>query len=188
MDPVPTYLKSYIDVDKEKSNDSNLEGKVKCSCGCQELRLKIFAEKSDEEPYESISDCDGYSVIGCDEYKNGFALKILGECSKCKNQFDIFDISKYGFEGFVTKPDYYYTPNDNELESNVCPKCGNNLFEVGIALEVEDKEQFMEECVECEPDKYTPEDYVNAFNWIVISLKCTECSYFMPTWLNEETS
>lgn len=60
--------------------------------------------------------------------------------------------------------------------------------EIEIGIEVEDREQFIEEVVEEEPDKYVPEDYVDAFDWICIYIKCSECGQVINDWVDFETS
>ena len=57
-----------------------------------------------------------------------------------------------------------------------------------MEIEVEDREQFIEECVEFEPERFVPDDYVDAFNWIVISAECAECGDYREKWVDLELS
>ena len=56
-----------------------------------------------------------------------------------------------------------------------------------VTLQIEDKEQFIEECVNEYPDKFSPDDYVDAFDWIAINVCCKKCSKEVE-WISLELS
>lgn len=55
-------------------------------------------------------------------------------------------------------------------------------------IEAEDKEQFIQEVVKDEPDKFSAEDYVDAFNGIGLDIRCRHCGAFHKNWIALETS
>jgi len=57
-----------------------------------------------------------------------------------------------------------------------------SIFKVG------DKEPFIEEVTEYEPDKFSEEDYVDAFNGIGIDIKCLHCGAQDKDWMAFETA
>lgn len=172
--PVPNHLKEIYIVDEEKSDMyGGLEGTLKCQCGCGEFALEIYAEVFDK--YISVNKKDG-----------GFAFVVDAVCKSCGRRHTIMDLSKHGYDGFVCEDGLPVCVE--ELKPCGCAKCGANRFKLDVGIEVEDREQFIEECVEFEPERFVPEDYVDAFNWIVISTKCAECGDYRERWVDLELS
>lgn len=172
--PVPRHLEGILQVDSKKSNDFNLEGKLHCRCGCEKFRIRTFSEQ------------DKNGCLHVSKYQNGYSLMIKAECCNCNDRYLIFDMAEHGYNGFICRDGI--TVSDNELKGYGCNKCNGQSFEIEIEIEVEDREQFIEEVVEEEPDKYVPEDYVDAFDWICITIKCSECGQVINDWVNFETS
>ena len=56
-----------------------------------------------------------------------------------------------------------------------------------FGIEVEDKNQFVEECVNEFPERFTAEDYVDSFDWITITLCCANCNESVD-WIDLELS
>ena len=54
-------------------------------------------------------------------------------------------------------------------------------------IEAEDQEQFIEECVMEYPDEFSEDNYVDAFNWITVTLHCVNCDD-KNEWINLELS
>lgn len=156
--PIPTHLKDILDVDEACSDIHNIEGKIVCSCGGEKFRLLQNEDYkcSDFLPYGEM---DG--------------IKIKSICEKCGKIYLLFNQATQGFDGFVCHD--FKTASDDKLTSLKCEKCGKEVFSVKLGIEVEDKEQFIEECVTVNPDEFSPEDFVNAFNWITVDVCCDGC-------------
>lgn len=176
MYPVPRHLTEIFETDPDKTDEYNLEGALRCSCGCRQFQIKTYSEIGEDG-------CPG--VAG---YSDGYSFVIKGICRSCKKEWLIFDMSKHGYNGFVCHEDFNLEPPDTELKMYYCPKCSKNAFEMRLGIELEDKEQFMEEVVEEEPDQYTEDDYVDAFDWITISATCSCCGEVYDNWVSLETS
>ncbi len=171
--PIPTHLKEILVVDEKASDIHDIEGSLRCTCGCKKFLLRNFA--------------DYYNAQPCVARKNdGYAFVIKAVCADCGNEWVVFDLSKHGYNGFVCKDGL--TVDDSELEKYLCSKCFSEYFFVKIGIEVENKEQFIEECVTEYPDEFSPEDYINAFNWITISVKCCHCEIKNDDWVSLELS
>lgn len=173
MLPIPTHLKDFLIVDENDFDGHSMDGKISCTCGCGDIKLKLYANEHKE-------------YIAVKKYKNDYGFKIVGSCASCGNGFDIFDMAKHGYNGFVCRDGI--SVKDSELKEFFCNNCQGDIFAMDIGLELEDREQFMEEVVEYEPDKYVPEDYVDAFNWFTASLKCKKCGMKYKNWVSFETS
>lgn len=173
MIPIPKHLKNILIVGENDYDENNLEGKIQCTCGCRDIKLKIYAEEHSNH-------------ISVNKYKGDYGLRIAGVCSSCQNTFDIFDMAKHGYDGFVCQNGK--SVEDIDLKKYYCSGCKNDTVEVEIGLELEDQQQFNEEVVYEEPDKFKPEDYVEAFNWITISLRCSKCGKTIKDWVSFETA
>ena len=95
-------------------------------------------------------------------------------------------MAKHGYDGFVCQDGI--AVEDADLKEVACSKCRGDMFEVNVEIELEDQEQFVEEVVEFEPEKYAPGDYVDAFNWFTASIQCKQCGKRMDNWVSLETS
>lgn len=173
MLPIPTHLQNFLMVNSLKSDMNNVEGRLCCSCGCQGFKIKAF--DIDENNHASVG-----------RYNDDYAMKISTDCCNCGKNLLLFDMSKHGYDGFVCG-DGTTVPNE-KLIPFYCDKCQSNNFEVSLLIEAEDKEQFIEEVISTEPDRFTVDDYVDAFNWIVISLKCNKCNHEIKNWIDLELS
>ena len=174
MYPIPRHLVEIFNVNTEESSEYDIKGKISCTCGCDKFGIRTYAE---------------YDKEGCPhvyEYKGDYAFVVKCICKDCQKEWLLFDLSKHGFEGFLWHEGAEVP--DSELEKYHCLKCNSEYLEIIVEIEAEDKEQFIEEVVELEPDKYTEEDYVDAFNWITIDLKCAECGEEFKNWVSLELS
>lgn len=84
----------------------------------------------------------------------------------------LFDQAKQGYDGFVCHD--LVSANYENLELFQCESCVSEAYIIKFDIEAEDLEQFIEECVTEFPEEFSPEDYVDAFNWIVIILTYNE--------------
>ena len=174
--PLPKHLKKIFIVDKEETDSSNLIGKIRCTCGCEEFYIDTFSSYYGEDKCISFSeDVEGYSLL------------VRAECACCKKKWTIFDFSKHGFPGFVFGEGTAVNENE-ELIRYSCNKCNQKVFTIDVCIQPEDKEQFIDENVIVHPDKFSENDYVEAFDWIVISLDCKKCNHKNEDWLNLELS
>lgn len=174
MLPIPRHLLKIFQVDPVRSNEHNLEGSICCSCGSKCFEIIIFADL----------DKNNFPHVG--KYEGDYALLIKAICKDCKREWLLFDMSKHGYDGYVCHDGI--TVPDSGLMQYACAECKGRYFEIIMGLEVEDKEQFIEEVVEEEPDHFSEEDYVDAFNWITIDIKCLCCEKWMKGWLDFETA
>lgn len=170
--PIPKHLKEVFRVSNFDGHD--LDGKIVCTCGCNAFGIKYFGW---------IWDDGGLAVVNEGE---GYALVVKAVCRDCKKEWLIFDLSKHGFEGLVNEGGVPVP--EKMLKCYSC--CDNSSYEFDIGIETEDPEQFIEEVVneEFSDGKFTPEDYVDAFDWLVIHLKCTHCGRKFRDWINLELS
>lgn len=173
MLPIPTHLKNILIISKNGYNGDDIEGMIQCTCGCKNIKLKIYAEEHNDH-------------ISVNEYKGDYGFRIVGLCTSCKKTFDIFDMAKHGYDGFVCNDGK--SVEDIDLKKYSCSDCKNDTFEVEVGIELEDQEQFNEEIVNENPDEFKSEDYVDAFDWITISLKCSNCGRVIKDWVNFETA
>lgn len=172
--PVPRHLINIFQADADFCNEYNLEGKICCDCGCSNFKIKLYAD-TDSENFPHVS-----------KYKDNYALTVRLVCKECRKEWLLFDMSRHGYNGYVCHEGVAVP--DSELKEYTCSGCNENTFEINVGIEVEDKEQFIKDVVDFEPDRYHEEDYVDAFDWINIDIKCCCCREWIKGWINFETS
>lgn len=172
--PVPRHLTEIFQANPEEENTWELNGRLKCTCGCEQFSLKTYSDLR----------ADGGLRVA--RYGDGYALVIEAECKMCGSRWLVFDASRHGYNGYVCHEGVEVP--DSELKSYHCPECGKEQFLVEIGIELEDPEQFVEDVVIYEQGKYSEEDYVDAFDGISIPVECACCHHKMKDWVAFETS
>lgn len=168
--PIPTHLKDILNVDESRSDLHDIEGKIVCTCGCEKFRIM-------QNEDHNLSNSLPYGVWD--------GIKINAICEKCGKTSLLFDEATQGYNGFVCHD--FKTAPDEKLTPLRCKMCGKEVFSIKLGIEVEDKEQFIEECVTEYPDEFSPEDFVDAFNWITVDICCEDCKK-NDEWLSLELS
>lgn len=168
--PLPRHLEGILEIDEKRSDMSEILGETVCPCGCRffEIFQNEDAEYDSSKPY---GEQDG--------------MKINAICTGCGRTLLLFDQALHGYDGFVCHD--FVTARDESLTPLKCFKCGRGVFSVTIGIESEDKEQFIEECVNDAPDEFEPEDYVDAFGWITVDVLCKNCGC-KNDWISLELS
>lgn len=168
--PIPTHLKNILKIDESLSDMDNIAGKIVCNCGCEKFRIM---QNEDKEYNSSLP------------YEEQDGIKVNAICEKCGKTLLLFDQAAQGYDGFVCH--LCKTASDESLTPLKCKTCGEGVFGVTMEIEVEDEEQFIEECVTESPDEFSPEDFVDAFNWITVNVHCESCGN-EEEWISLELS
>ena len=171
MAEIPRYLREYFVLGKEMKNHG-FEGSIRCTCGNQQFKVLYYGEEKKE-------------YIQVKPYQDYYGLHAACVCTKCNKTIELFDMARHGYNGFVCQED----PSAKEAEHSVysCYKCGGEEFEITLGIIPGDREQFIEEVVSNEPDRFTEDDYIEAFGDIWISLRCINCGKDIEDWLEMET-
>ena len=173
MLPIPTHLENILIPMGTENNEFHINGIVRCTCGCECFQIRIFADTK-----------NGYPQV-C-EYNDNYALFIKAICMDCGKEHLIFDGSKHGWNGFVCHDGI--TVPDEELKSWSCSKCRCDIHAIEISINSQGKQDFMDETgiADGETD-FKEDDWINAFGWIVIGLRCYGCGYKDEKWIDFET-
>lgn len=158
--PVPTHLKVILIPEEYRVDTLRLKGKIRCTCGCAEMKLKTWPKVNRGE-------------IKVQEYHGSLALNVMGECTICGKIHELFDASKHGYDGLVCHE--YAAVSNEELCDCCCDNCGKDAFIVQVDIDTEEPEQFVEEVVEDASEEFQPEDYVDAFGGIRMIMRCKNC-------------
>ncbi|MBQ8611446.1 MAG: hypothetical protein IJ412_07020 [Oscillospiraceae bacterium] len=109
---------------------------------------------------------------------------VIPVCGQCEKIFLLFDAGRHGWNGFVCGEDPLV--RSEPVEEFCCPKCGQSSFGIGAVITSQGKEDFCRQALTGEDD-LTPEDWVNAFDYIGISLRCRNCGWTDRRWSRQET-
>ena len=105
-------------------------------------------------------------------------------CENCKKEYLLFDSGKHGWNGFVCGDDFL--DREMPLKQYGCSKCKEYDFSIVICISSQGKADFEEDCL-LNDDSFTLNDWINAFDWITISLSCKKCGATDRKWLDFET-
>lgn len=109
---------------------------------------------------------------------------VIPVCGQCEKIFLLFDAGKHGWNGFVCGEDPL--ERSEPMEEFCCPKCGESSFGIGAVITSQGKEDFCGQALD-EETGLTPEDWVNAFEYIGLSLCCRKCGWKDRRWCEQET-
>ena len=149
-----------------------MSGQIVCECGCKTFRIIYFGE--------------GYPphCIGVNEYNGKYALIVRAVCCGCGKEWELFDFARHAYDGLLGG-DGVSVP-DKELVDAVAGE--EQDFEIGMAIEFDDEEQFVEEVVNNPLDdmRFTPDDRFNIWSWIVIDLRCAKSGKELKGFVDDE--
>ena len=148
----------------------------------QPFLTMIGEENSEYEVTGTIHcscNCEQFEVWGSNDRN---IVKII--CRQCGEEIIILDSGKHGWDGFICKSDFL----DRTLpyEKYNCPDCGHDVFKILVWISSQGKQDFLDECVSND-DSFSLEDWVDAFEWISISLTCEKCGLKSKKWADLET-
>lgn len=173
MLPIPTHLEKILIPMGDENTEFHVDGCIRCSCGCESFHIKVYANIT-----------KGYPQVM--EYGDGFAFVVKVICADCGKEHLIFDDNKHGWDGFVCHAGVEVP--DNKLKSWKCPDCGCDVHEIRVSISSQGKDDFIEESGIADGDStFNEDDWVNAFEWITIGLKCHHCGHDDERWIDYET-
>lgn len=126
-------------------------------------------------------------TCGCETFEvweSNERLIVKAVCKECQKELLLFDSGKHGWNGFVCKEDYL--DREKPFEQYCCAECKEKAFGITIRIASQGKQDFEEECLAYD-DSFSLQDWVNAFEWITISLHCDKCALTSEEWLDSET-
>ena len=105
-------------------------------------------------------------------------------CTKCKEKVVLFDGGKHGWDAVMCGQDGL----DREMPSRqfFCPECGESAFRITVYISSPGIVDFAENL--SDENEFTLDDWVNAFDWITVSLSCEKCGWADEDWLDCETA
>lgn len=158
---IPTHLQSIYKLDMDKTERDWLFGRIQCTCGCEQFRLR----------HNNYDDRE-------------YSLMLKAVCAGCDEEWLVLDEAVHGYGGFVCHDGE--TAPDSELKDYHCLSCGKKHVMMQLAIEPEDYDQFQEEIVADYPDEFKAGDFVDAFGCITVSLRCAECGTKENGWVDLE--
>lgn len=170
--PIPDHLKEIFHPLGEENNEFSVTGELVCTCGCSTFSLEYEGQVR-----------DGYL---CEVNRGGhFHLAVYARCQDCGKEYLVFDENQHGWNGFVAGEEVPPLPI---RELYACKSCKENASRLVVGIESQGKEDFLEESGYGEPGcPFGEEDWVNAFEWITLSITCQKCGEKLPNWLDAET-
>ncbi len=174
MMPVPTHLHMILFPREEVPDENLLTGDVKCSCGNRVFHV-MYPGKTQE--YKG-------SKYPCTIEINGnFFFLIKVNCPKCNEEYTLFDKHYHGWDGFLCHDNMKAELPRPKLICWKCRSCKSSTHEVSITLSSQGKDDF----VDAADGEYDESKWPDAFEWIWITIKCSECGLVTEDWVDYET-
>lgn len=147
---------------------------------------------------------DGKWSIAYITYDNGENIKILEDitelrdianstpliptffeaiCSHCGKKILIFDSSKYGYDGILGSLKNDFSRDYKTIKKNKCRKCGSEASKISVIISSTGKDDLFAESSELINDS----NWEDAFDWITVNLKCSNCNKETKKYLDLET-
>lgn len=174
MMPSPTHLVGWIKPDSDIIDEENFEGKIKCPCGNETFEVS--------HPGNMLED-RGEKFPCTIEIDSKFFFLIKVKCSDCSEEKIIFDADFHGWDGYVCHDPEQANIERPNLQLWNCSACNSPKHSVHVQIQTEGKQDFIEES----SGEFPEERWVDAFGWIDIDLRCSECEKETIGWISYET-
>lgn len=156
--PIPRHLRDILVPIGENNSTFEVTGSIRCHCGHDRFRV--------ESSYDR--------------------LIVTLHCEKCGKEHLLFHVGKHGWDGFVCKGNAFHPDDPQPPIQEKCETCNCELYLVKVWISSQGPDDFLEECV-AHDDSFCAEDWVDAFEWITVSLTCANCDDTQCDWLDLET-
>ncbi len=173
MLPIPKHLKGILLPTGTANNEFEVTGKLVCECGNDHVSVHLLGNTANY--FEE-------KVVKVIEVNGNYFLIIKIECIKCLKEHLVFDNDYHGWNGFVCGGDSRKIPRPPTSVFK-CIGCNNSDHGMTLRINSQGQEDFIEEGGE----GYDKNDWIEAFSWITIRLKCNICSEKNEEWISYET-
>lgn len=174
MMPVPSHLKYILYPRKKNLDEGLLIGDIKCSCGSRSFHVMYpgATQEYEGKKYPCTIEKDG-----------SFFFVIKVNCSECNVEYTLFDRHFHGWNGFLCHDSVQASLPRPELKYWYCQSCNSSCHEVSIKISSQGKSDFMD----ATGGEYDENKWPDAFEWIWITIKCSECGLVSEDWVDYET-
>ena len=173
MLPIPKHLKSILIPTGTANNEFEVTGHIVCDFGNDHVSVHLLGNTA-------IYGED--KVVKVIEINGNYFLIIKINCNKCLKEHLVFDNDYHGWNGFVCGGDSRNIPKPPTIEFR-CFNCSSSDHQMTVRINSQGQEDFIEEG----EGEYDQNDWVEAFSWITIRLKCNMCSEKNEEWISYET-
>lgn len=173
MLPIPKHLKSVIKTVGQENSEFMVTGQIQCDCGNDTFKIKIVA---DDSAYETDN------VIKVVEIEGHFFLIVKLQCNGCGKEHLIFDHDLHGWNGFM-EADEAEEIQKPPAKTWSCNKCRAENHKMIVTIQSQGQDDFVNEAGE----DFDKNDWIEAFEWIIIGTECNNCGEINEEWVSYET-
>ena len=170
--PIPSHLRHILkgeDVDM-----SEVIGIIVCTCGSTQFAIHYVGDDSYYLTDQFITDLE----------QDGHFFKIVyAHCKSCHLQHLLFDRDYHGYDGFVCGEFDQKLPRPVAKQWS-CDQCGEVSHQIRLRL-VPEKISYL--AATDDLDEFAPEDWAEAFGYIEMRIRCSQCQKSPPIWMGCET-
>ena len=175
MLPVPNHLKNVLVPRAEIKDEEIFVAGLRCQCGSEDFKLMYPGQTHEYEGqiYPCTAEIDGNFF---------FVIKAL--CMACSMNHLLFDKHLHGWDGFMCHDIKNASLPRPPLVPWKCLSCGDLSHKVTIKIAFESKENFLEQA----RGEFAEDRWPDAFQWIWMSIVCTNCGLKTESWVDYETA
>jgi hypothetical protein len=174
MMPVPTHLRDCVIPENSTIDEEPLKAKVQCPCGGKIFHL-LYPGQTQEY--------NGKKIPCTAEINGKFFFLIRAKCVTCGEEHLLLDEDFHGWDGFVCHdPEQARLPRP-PLFPWKCLACGGLEHKVGVEIQTEGKQDFIDET----GGEFDENRWPDGFGWLTISSECTKCGTKTPELFSCET-
>jgi hypothetical protein len=169
--PIPKHLTEILKPIGNKNNEFNVKGQITCTCNSTDFQIKLVGDASFYEKEK---------VIKVIDINDNYFLIVKAVCDKCSREHLIFDMDFHGWNSLWEETKNNERPNSDIWECNKCKKHSHTLV---VSIQSEGQKDFIENS----EDDVDKNDWIEAFGYITIGIKCNSCNEENDEWISFET-
>jgi hypothetical protein len=172
MMPTPKHLESILVRDDAKVDETDLSGKLKCTCGSETFSLRYPGKT---QGWLNKTPC----TI---EIDGKFFFLVKTVCNTCKTEHLIIDQDVHGWNGVICRDEEQRGLPRPPLVDWKC-SCGSVEHKARITIMTQGKTDFVEEA----GDEFDENLWPEAFSSLSMDITCAKCGKQNKTWIDVET-
>lgn len=174
MSFVPRHLIQCV-IPELSTSEKSFRYSLSCRCANKSFRLFYPGQthKYDDKTIPCTAEIDGDSF---------FLIRAI--CTKCGEDYLVFDKDFHGWDGIVCHDTAQAALPRPCLIAWKCARCKSLGHFAAIHISLQDKESFLIEA----GGTFDENDWIDAFEWFSMSIKCAKCGLETLGWIDYETA
>jgi hypothetical protein len=160
--PTPQHLRGILEPHLRQSDEHQLQGSVRCSCGAYLLALLYVGNRTEAK---------GGPRLGVTEVEGRYLFCLGAKCAACGAEHLLYDDRFHGWNGYVCgSEEEREHPRPPWLEWH-CPTCDGAPHKITLTIQGDDAKSTIPES----DGILTRESWHEGFSFLSVDVTCTAC-------------